>query len=255
MSAVRRTVLPLLLLALAPGAAPGQAKKKPPLKNLPKVLMALPLGVPAGATTRLALRGLKLESVAEVKVAPKGSVKILKKAKVPVPNQADPNKVGDSQVEVELTVPADFLGDRAKLTVRGPGGESAAHEVLIDRAPVLNEKEPNDGFKAAQKVALGQVVQGSIAAPLDVDCFRFEGKAGQRVVVEVFAARHGSALDAILTLYDERGQKVAEKDTGDGVDPRLELALPRAGAYFVCIQDAHDQGGVTHVYRLLVRAN
>jgi hypothetical protein len=251
---MRRAVLPLLLLLLAfAPAAPGQAKTKPPPKNLPKVLMALPLGVPAGTTTRLALRGLRLDGATEVKVAPKGSVKVLKKNKVPVPNQADPNKVGDSQVEVELTVPADFPGDRAKLTVRGPGGESRPHEVLIDRAPVLNEKEPNDGFKAAQKIAIGQVVQGAIAAPLDVDCFRFEGKAGQRVVVEIFAARHGSALDAILTLYDERGQKVAEKDSGDGVDPRLELALPRAGAYFVCIQDAHDQGGATHVYRLLIR--
>jgi hypothetical protein len=43
-------------------------------------------------------------------------------------------------------------------------------------------------------------VQGSIEQGKDVDLFRFEGKEGQRITMEVFAARYGSALDSLLTL-------------------------------------------------------
>ena len=40
------------------------------------------------------------------------------------------------------------------------------------------------------------------------------------------AARHGSGLDAQLTLYDAGGQQVASTaDRGDSPDPRLEVTL------------------------------
>jgi hypothetical protein len=252
-NAMRRALgLALSLLAVMP-ASPGLAQKRK-TKEGPKVLMALPLGVPAGATTRLTLRGLKLDSATEVRCLPKCTVKFLKKNKVAVPNQQDVNRVGDSAVEIDLTVPADVPAGPVTVAVKTPGGESAPHKVLIDRAPVLREKEPNNGFRDAQPVELGQVVQGVIDGALDVDTFRFAGRAGQQVVLEVHAARHGSALDSILMLYDDKGQKLAENDDfGDSTDSRIEITLPRTGSYYAVILDAHDQGGATHVYRFSAR--
>jgi hypothetical protein len=91
-----RAVLVLLLLPL-PLAQP----KKPAPKDLPKVLLATPFGVVPGKTSKLMLRGLKLDSAKEVRVVPKGSVKLLKKSKAPPPPQQDAERVGDSVVEVE----------------------------------------------------------------------------------------------------------------------------------------------------------
>jgi hypothetical protein len=67
-------------------------------------------------------------------------------------------------------------------------------------------------------------VQGSIEQGKDVDLFRFEGKEGQRITMEVFAARYGSALDSLLTLYDGDGRILASCDDISGTsDSRLEV--------------------------------
>lgn len=229
--------------------------KKPPPKDQPKILMALPFGIVPGKSARVTLRGLKLDTAREVRIAPKGSVKLLKKNKVAVPNQQDPARVGDSAVELELTVPADVPGESIELVVISPGGESLPHPVLLDRTPVVLEKEPNDGFKRAQTVSVGQTIQGVIDRGQDVDVFRFEGKAGQKVAIEVKAWRLGSALDSFLTLYDGDGQIVGTNDDINGsTDSRIEATLMKAGTYFVAVTDAHDQGGQTHGYRLSVQS-
>ena len=98
-----------------------------------------------------------------------------------------------------------------------------------------------------------QVVEGAIQGAQDVDVFKIEGKAGQTLVFEVLAARLGSPLDPIITLYDDKGQALARSDDElPPDDPRLEVKLPRDGAYYLSLIDAHDQGGPTHVYRLIV---
>jgi hypothetical protein len=241
------------LCLLLPVGATGQEKKQPP-KDQPRALYAMPLGVPAGATTKVLVRGFKLDTATAVKaVEPDVTVKLLKKEKAGVPNQADPKKYGDTQAELEITVPKDFTGEAVSLVVTTPAGEAPPHRVLVDKEPVAAEKEPNNGFRQAQPIQVGQTVQGAINGAQDVDVFRFEGKKGQRVVLDVLAARLGSPLDSVLTLYDADGRTLAANDDSDGADSRLEVTLPRDGVYYVSVIDAHDQGGPTHVYRLSVR--
>jgi hypothetical protein len=252
MSAHRR--LGLAVLILPASLLLAQDKKKAPAKEQPKVLVALPFGVKPGAAAKITLRGLKLDSAKEVRVSPRGMVTLLSKGNAPYPAQMEAGKVGNSQVEVELTIPADAPGDGVQLVVVGPGGESPPHNVLIDRKPVVVEKEPNDGFKQAQAAALGQTIQGTISRPTDVDTFRFEGKAGQKVVLEIHAARHGSPLDSVLTLYDSTGATIDTSDDIEGsTDSRIEAILPRTGSYYVAVSDANDQGAAMFLYRLTLR--
>jgi hypothetical protein len=164
-------------------------------------------------------------------------------------------RLGDTQVEMELTLPPDHPSQTVTVSVVTPAGESPAHPLLVERDPILAEKEPNNGFRAAQPIAFPLELQGSIGQPQDVDVFRFEGKAGQRLVVEVFAARFGSPLDPLLTLYDSGGQVVAGSDDVDGsTDARIDVALPRDGVYYLSVADANDQGGPHYLYRLSARA-
>jgi hypothetical protein len=72
--------------------------------------------------------------------------------------------------------------------------------------------------------------------------------------LEVNASRFGSPLDPLLTLYNDAGQVVAGSDDVDGsTDARIEITLPRDGAYHLSIADANDQGGPQYLYRLSVR--
>jgi hypothetical protein len=240
---------------LLPVAAAGEPKKPDP-KDQPRVTLVLPLGAAPGKTTRLTVRGLKLDTATEVRLpGSKATAKIVGKGKAPVPDKEDLTRVGDTQVEVELTLPPDTPTGTVSLVAVTPAGETPSHTLLVEGSiPVIAEKEPNNGFLQAQPLPLPGAVDGAVGQPQDVDVYRFEGRAGQAVVCEVFAARHGSALDPVLTLYDASGRQLAVcDDLPDSTDARIEATLPRDGAYFLSVIDAHDTGGPLHVYRLTVR--
>lgn len=244
--------MPRFFLALLPLALLAQPKKPDP-KNQPRVVVVMPLGMAPGGTSKLTIRGLKLDTATEVRLpGTKGTVKVLSKGKAGVPNMQKPEKVGDTEVQVEITLPADVAEGTVPLVVVTPGGTTEAHKLLVQRV-VIAEKEPNNGYRQAQPLTLPALVDGAIGSPQDVDVFRFEGKAGQKIVAEVFADRHSSALDGVLALVDDRGAILASNDDAEGADPKLEITLPRDGTYYVSLIDAHDQGGAAHVYRLAVK--
>ncbi len=254
----------LAVLAVAPMGVPAgraQDKKKDVKKTEPRVTMVIPLGATPGKTTKLTIRGLHLDKAKGIRFSdPKAKAKILSMGSAAVPDK-NPEKVGDTQLVAEVTVPpAEPLPGgipRKPLTVIvvTASGETKPHEILVEpNLPVLMEKEPNDGFRQAQSVPVPVAVEGVIERPRDVDVFRFEGRAGQRVQLEILAARYGSGLDSILTVYDAEGREVASNDDSkDSVDSRLEVTLPRNGPFYVSIIDAHDLGGPEHVYRLVIR--
>jgi hypothetical protein len=249
-----RRALALLPLAVLPLPLFGQ-RRGPAEAAGPKIVVAIPLGIKPGATTRLKLRGLKLDTATEVRCQePKGSAKLLKKGSARVSDPKEANRVGNTEAEIEVTLPPDCPARTVTVTVLTPAGESPPHALLVDRVPVVAEKEPNNGFREAQPITPGQDVQGAISQNQDVDVYRFEGKAGQQIVAEVLAARYGSALDSFLTLYDGQGRTLASNDDSDGSpDSRVELRLPRDGSYYLSVIDANDQGGPAHVYRLALR--
>jgi hypothetical protein len=244
-------------LVQAPESAGQEKKKKPDSKGEPRALLAVPLGVRPGATTRVTIRGLRLDAATEVRFpAGQTATKIVSKSKAAPPDKLPPQKVGDTQVVAEVTVAAGVSGELLPFSVVTPAGQTKTHSLLLNGGlPAVAEKEPNDGFRDAQKISLPQVVDGAIGRPRDVDVFAFAGKAGQRVVFEVLAARYGSPLDSVLTLYGPGGSELASNDdSGDSLDSRLEAALPRDGVYYISIVDAQDHGGPLHVYRLIGRA-
>ena len=243
------TVAVFLPSAFAP-AQPKPADKK----DTPRPLLCIPLGVVPGVESKIVIRGQRLDAATEVRFGDvKATVKIVRKGKANVPAMMDAAKIGDTQLEVKVTLPADFAGKEAAFTVVTPAGESAPHKLLVDKTPTITEKEPNNGFKQAQAVKFPQVIEGAISQSQDVDVFRFDGQAGQQVVIEVFAARFGSALDSFLTLYNADGEILASNDDVDGTtDSRIETTLPKAGAYYISLIDANDTGSPVHVYRLVI---
>ncbi len=239
-------------IAILPSAA--QDKKKPTPKSEPRVIFSVPLAASPAKTTKLTLRGINLDDAKEVR-ADQGSVKLLNKGKAGVPDK-NPEKVGDTQVEIELKLDAKFSGAAVSLIVVTPAGETKPFRVLVEtKLPVIAEKEGNDGFRAAQAIALPIVIDGTIGRQKDVDVFGITGTKGQKLIAEVLASRLGSPLDAILTLYDAQGQQVASNDDFDKEhrDAKVEITLPADGVYYLSLIDAHDTGSNLHVYRFVVR--
>jgi hypothetical protein len=246
----RGGVLMCLGLAAAAGVCMAQGKEGP------KVVLPVPLGVAPGKPVRLTLRGLRLDTASEVRCqAPKAKARLLGKGKAGgVDKPENLPRMGDTQVEMELTLPEDYPGRTVTVSVVTPAGESPAHPVLVERDAVLAEKEPNNGFREAQAIRLPAQLHGTVGAPQDVDLFRLDGKAGQRLVCEVWAARLGSPLDPLLTLYDAAGNTLSSSDdSGGSADSRLDVTLSADGVHYVGVADANDQGGSLYAYRLSVR--
>lgn len=249
---MRRTTT--LLAAWMMAVTVGAAQEKP--EEAPRILMCIPLGVLPSATTKVTARGRLLEGATEVKTGnSRVQIKLVSQGKAVVPGNQDAQKVGDNQVEFELVTPADFPAGNLELIVVAPKGEAKYSLPVGGEAPAVAETEPNPGFKQAQAIAIPQVVIGSIENPADVDVYAIDVQAGQKLHGEVHAERLGSGLDALLSIYDSQGRLVAtQDDLSDSRDARLEFTAAAAGKWFFVVQDANDQGGPAHPYRLAVKA-
>jgi hypothetical protein len=135
--------------------------------------------------------------------------------------------------------------------------------VAADTLPECFEKEPNDTADSAQPVTLPIIINGRINQPGDMDVFRFDGKAGDKIVAEVYARRLDSPLDSVLILTDAAGKQIAfnddYEDKGSGLnthyaDSYLAVTLPATGGYFVHIGDTQHGGGEAYSYRLRISA-
>ena len=131
----------------------------------------------------------------------------------------------------------------------------------VDDVPDCLEKEPDSQHRTAQMITMPVVVNGSIDHPDDRDFFKFEGKAGDEIVAEVYARRLNSPLDAMVKLSDAGGREIGcnddFEDKGSGLethhaDSYLRVTLPSNGTYFVEVVDVQHNGGPEYAYRLRV---
>lgn len=194
--------------------------------ELPFITNLFPLGGPAGGKTAVEVHGWNLTS---------------QKALMDAANR-EPG-------ELMLSVPRD-------------GILSNPVAFALDTDPECAETEPNNDLAHAQKLTRPIIVNGRIEKPGDRDAFSFEGRAGEEIVIEVFARRLNSPLDSILQLLDAQGKQLAVNDDsvdkGDGLnthhaDSRIALKLPAAGVYYINLADTQHQGGSEFAYRLHVR--
>ena len=92
---------------------------------------------------------------------------------------------------------------------------------------------------------------GQIGNRGDRDYFRFEGKKGDTVTIDITADAIGSDLDSVLELYNPRGREIAENDD-DGIsfDSMLSVELPEDGQYAIRVRAYRYRGGPGEFYTL-----
>jgi Bacterial pre-peptidase C-terminal domain len=236
----------------------AEDKKPDDKKGPPSIKLAFPVGIACGSATKLTVRGLQLSEATEVRIEGAGEpiqASIKSKGKADVSDQLPAEKFGDTKVEIELMIPGGTSGAEVSLVVVTPEGSSEPHALRVfDPADLTIEKEPNGGFRNAQEIHAPTTIQGTIGEANDVDVFRISGRKGEKLVAEVWAARLGSPLDSLLTLYDEHSRVIATNDDGEsGTDSLLRFPLPADGSYYLSLVDANGRGGPVYAYLLSVR--
>jgi Bacterial pre-peptidase C-terminal domain len=103
----------------------------------------------------------------------------------------------------------------------------------------------NDTIASAKPVPLNSTVEGQIlpGPDADIDVYRIEVKEGQRISVEVEAARlgtlhNGGENDLAVRILDAAGKVLGRNDDSALYvqDPVLSLLAPRTGTYFIEIR-------------------
>jgi hypothetical protein len=158
--------------------------------------------------------------------------------------------------QARYRVGAGLAAGPHEFRIATPGGVSNPVPIEILDVPDVREVEPNDDPARAQRlpvpgVAHGQVYGGRGNPGGDVDLYRFAAREGQKIRLSVRARACGSLLDAVLTVRDAAGKKLARADDSDGSrDPTLEFVAPAEGDYLAEVKDLNGAGGPDYVYLL-----
>ena len=180
-----------------------------------------------------------------------------------------PGGTAGSNVEAELsgvnmpaglkvTLPVPSIASDDPLAVALPMGANATNPVRIGVSTLteVREVESNNTVQTAQSVTFPVVVNGRLDKGLrregDEDWYQLKVPAGTVLALEVEGARLGSGVDPVLSVHDEKGNRLASADDARGSDPVLTWAAPAAGSYRIRVADLHGRSAPSMVYRLRV---
>jgi hypothetical protein len=247
---VKNLPIHLCLLFAALSAAPAADDKK----DAPRLTGMVPLEVSPGTDVTLKFRGLKLDTVTEVRFPALPTVKVdmKEKKKADLPAGQEAKDVGDTQCEATAKLPAELPAGRLAVEVVTPAAVLARELRVVFADALAEEKEPNNGFREAQPLVPGKILRGKIEAEKDVDVFAFNAVKGQQVKIAVLASRTGSMLDPLATIYDDHGRTLLTVDDSDSRDPEFVFTAPADGRFLLVLQDSGDRGGPWHAYELTI---
>lgn len=157
----------------------------------------------------------------------------------------------NGEVAVPADAPREFL---YRAEVDGQRTNGVLFDV-DDLPEQLESDASNDTHETAARCSIPVVVNGRIEKPGDADCWAFTAKKGEKLELEVRAARLGSPLDSVLTVLSEDGRQLATNDDKLETDSRLSFTVPADGRFVAKVQDRFaSRGGERFAYRLRIAA-
>jgi hypothetical protein len=200
----------------------------------PVVRGIFPHGVQRGASAEVEISGQNLHETSSIEFAGRGvRAEIL-------------SALG---AKLKLKVTADATAEVGRRDFRLTTGRGVYVGVFdIGALPEVLEKEGNDDFRKPQPINLPVLVNGMLGNE-DWDHFRFHASAGETLIFDVSATRHGSRLDSDVAVLDGQGLELAwTDDTSIFGDPHLTYMFEKSGEYIVRVGSLAGGGD----YRLAV---
>ncbi|HQU44946.1 MAG TPA: PPC domain-containing protein, partial [Pirellulales bacterium] len=147
-----------------------------------------------------------------------------------------------------VTIAADVPPGVYDVRAIGTFGVSNPRSFVVGTLPEVKEQSGNNLREKAQAIELNTTVNGT-ADGNNSDWYKFTGKAGQRLIVDCWAQRIDSRMDATMELYDAAGKQLARSRDFNRRDPLIDFSVPADGDYFLKIYDFVYAGGGEHFYR------
>ncbi len=162
--------------------------------------------------------------------------------------------LGDATGTLPATVKLPAQPDPRFPSFAEQNGQSAPSPNWLRASPFPNvlEAEPNNDAATATPTdkPLPLSFNGVVGAKGDIDFFKFAAKKDQEFDVNIFARRLRSPLDAVLEIYDEKGNRIQQNDDSGGPDSYLSWKVPADGNFCVAVKDQLGRGGPIFTYRV-----
>ncbi len=143
-------------------------------------------------------------------------------------------KAGKTKGKFDVEIAKDAAPGPHLVRLFNEQGASAPRFFIVSDQPELLEVEPNDDFKAPQKIAkLPAAISGRLDKAGDVDSFAVPLQRGQTLTASVEAYVLASTFDGMLRVVDSNGTQLAFNHDGRTLDPLLTWPAPRDGTFIV----------------------
>ena len=205
-----------------------------------------PIGAKIGSTIDVTIAGTELDETSGLLFSHPG----IKAERIKVPaTEFQPEHPHPTQFRVIAgnDVPPGQYEVHAKTRL----GLSSPRPFIVGTHNELAEPGTNKEASGALELPLGTIVNGRADGD-SIDFFRFKAKQGQRLLVQCWAERIGSKMDATLAIDDSSGSELLNDRDTLGRDPVLSFTAPADGDYLLRVYDFTFGGGDEFHYRLLV---
>ncbi len=168
----------------------------------------------------------------------------------------------DTQIAVAQITPLGTTFLHWPQFASGASEVESLRPLLVSNLPEL--RESTDPAGAPPKAVAPVVFNGRIEAPGDEDRFILAVTPGQKLHIKVEASTHGSALDGVLQVLNNKGAEIAKGDDTvtpipggttkiTDVDPSVTLDVPaEVTEITLVLRDLEKRGGIGYPYRIAV---
>jgi hypothetical protein len=231
----------VVVIALAGLALPVQ----PVRAQAPTVSSLSPLGLHPGQAQDIVVRGGNLAGATHFWTS-------FPSQAVLTPQKANNGK-NPAEVSFRVTVPPGISPGTYGVRVATSQGISPLRILLVDDLPAVAQRPGNTNPAAAQLVRVPAAIDGTAESLLS-HFYKFHVEAGQRLSMEIFARRIGSALDPTLRLFNASGREIAYSDDLPGLseDAEINYTFAKPGDYVIAVEDNLYQGGGNYPYHLRI---
>lgn len=256
-----RSISRMAALTLLLAGSAALAQQPVVLAPIPRLTTIFPMGAKAGTTVEVTVNGTDLDepealvfSHAGIKAEYVPPVDPKPDPKAKNPDMGKKKKGGvPTTHQFKVTVPADVPPGTYDVRIASKFGVSNPRSFVVGSLPEVLEKEPNNDVPEAQKLELGNVVNGTVASPQDVDYYAITGKAGQRILAHCATSSIDGLAQPLLEMYAADGRRLGANRGYDDGDALLDVTLPADGEYQIRLCEfAYQSGSPNHFYRLTV---
>ncbi len=203
----------------------------------PRLLTTIPMGAKVGTQVEVTISGEHIEDADELTFSDR---RITAARKLNAAGQPEPNKY-------VVTIAADCPVGIHEARVMTRLGISSSRAFCVGTLDEAVQTKANTTLATAMELKVNSICNATMTQRA-VDHYVFEGRKGQRIIVDCATRGIDSKLDAVVIIADAAGRDLLVERRG-GV---LDFSVPADGKYVIKVHELTFKGGQPHYYRLAV---